>query len=110
MEFHDYLKEAPKVIQDLIELFKDHHCEFNNKATGDEQEAQRTQLLDLVQHIVMENQGGFYTNRKYERAEVEIQKQIQIIQQKYRAELEIAKRQLREEYEDKIRKLEDKLE
>lgn len=110
MEFHDYLKEAPKGIKDLMEQFKDHHCEFNNKATGAEQEAQRTQLLDLVQRIVMENQGGCYTNKIYQRAEVEIQKQIRIIQEQYRAEQEREKMQLREEYEEKIRKLEDKLE
>ncbi|KAK1335236.1 hypothetical protein QTO34_004820 [Cnephaeus nilssonii] len=53
MEFHDYLKEASEGIQDLIEQFKDCHCEFNNKATGAEQEAQRTQLLDLVQLIAV---------------------------------------------------------
>lgn len=110
MEFHDYLREAPQGIQDLMEQFKDRHCEFNNKAIGAEQEAQRTQLLGLVQRIVMENQGGFFTNKIYERAEVEIQKQIQIIQEQYRAELEREKMQLREEYEEKIRKLEDKLE
>ncbi|XP_036268638.1 GTPase IMAP family member 4 [Pipistrellus kuhlii] len=110
MDIHDYLKEATKSLQDLMEQFKNRHCEFNNKATGDEQEAQRTQLLDLVQCIVMENQGGFYTNKKYERAEVEIQKQIQTIQEQCRADLEREKRQLREEFEEKIRKLEDKWE
>ncbi|XP_054582140.1 GTPase IMAP family member 4-like [Eptesicus fuscus] len=110
MEFHDYLKEAPQGIQDLMEQFKDRHCEFNNKATGAEQEAQRTQLLDLVQRVVRENQEGFYTNKIYQKAEVEIQKQIQIIQEQCRAELEREKRQLREEYEEKIRKLEDKQE
>ncbi|XP_036184835.1 GTPase IMAP family member 4-like [Myotis myotis] len=110
MEFHDYLKEAPEAFQDLMEQFKDHHCEFNNKATGAEQEAQRAQLMDLVQRIVMENQGRCYTNKIYQRAEVEIQKQIQVIQEKCRAELEREKRQLREEYEEKIRKLEDKWE
>lgn len=110
MEFHDYLKAAPKGIQDLMEQFKDRHCEFNNKATGAEQEAQRTQLLDLVQRIVMENQGECYTNKNYGRAEVEIQKQIKTIQEQYRADLEREKRQLREEFGEKIRKLEDKLE
>ncbi|EPQ04832.1 GTPase IMAP family member 4 [Myotis brandtii] len=110
MEFHDYLKEAPQGIQDLIEQFKDRHCEFNNKATGAEQEAQRAQLLELVQRMVMENQGGCYTNNMYQRAEAEIQKQIQMIREQLREELEREKRQLKKEYEEKIRKLEDKLE
>uniref|UniRef100_G1PGY4 AIG1-type G domain-containing protein n=1 Tax=Myotis lucifugus TaxID=59463 RepID=G1PGY4_MYOLU len=105
MEFHDYLKEAPEGIQDLMEQFKDRHCEFNNKVTGTEQEAQRTQLLDLVQHMVKQNKVGFYSNKMYQRAEVEIQKQIQA-PEKYRAQLKREKRKLREEYEEKIRKLE----
>ncbi|XP_015417770.1 PREDICTED: GTPase IMAP family member 4, partial [Myotis davidii] len=110
MEFHDYLKEDPEGIQDLIEQFRGRHCEFNNKATGAEQEDQRAQLLELVQRMVMENEGGFYTNKMYQRAEVEIQKQIQVIQEQLREELEREKRQLVKEYEEKIRRLEDKLE
>ncbi|XP_036184852.1 GTPase IMAP family member 4-like [Myotis myotis] len=110
MELRDYLKEDPEGIQDLIEQFRGRHCEFNNKATGDEQEDQRAQLLELVQRMVMENEGGFYTNKMYQRAEVEIQKQIQIIQEQIREELERDKRQLVKEYEEKIRRLEDKLE
>ncbi|XP_005860773.1 PREDICTED: GTPase IMAP family member 4 isoform X1 [Myotis brandtii] len=110
MEFHDYLKEAPEGIQILMKQFKDRHCEFNNKATGAEQEAQRTQLLDLVQRMVKKNEGGFYTNKMYQRAEVEIQKQIQAKQEQYRAQLKKEKRQLKEEYKEKIRKLEDTVE
>ncbi|XP_045693785.1 GTPase IMAP family member 4-like isoform X2 [Phyllostomus hastatus] len=109
MEFCDYIKEAPKFIQDLRKDFKDRHCLFNNKATGAEQEAQRAQLLDLVQRMVMENEGGFYTNEMYQRAEEEIQKQIRVIEEQCRAELEREKKQIIEEYEKKIRNLEDKL-
>uniref|UniRef100_G1Q1Y4 AIG1-type G domain-containing protein n=1 Tax=Myotis lucifugus TaxID=59463 RepID=G1Q1Y4_MYOLU len=105
MEFHDFLQESPEGIQDLMEQFKDRHCEFNNK-TGAEQEAQRTQLLDLVQAMVMQNKGGLYSNKMYQRAEVEIQKQVLAISEKYRAQLKREKRKLREEHEEKIRKLE----
>ncbi|XP_023604610.1 GTPase IMAP family member 4-like, partial [Myotis lucifugus] len=66
MEFCDYLEEAPKGIQDLME------------------EAQRAQLLDLVQHMVMQNKGGCYTNKTYQKIEKEIQKQVQVKQEKYR--------------------------
>ncbi|KAK1335238.1 hypothetical protein QTO34_004822 [Cnephaeus nilssonii] len=93
-----------------MEQFKDCHSEFNNKATGAEQVDQRTQLLDLVQLMVMQNKRGCYTNKMYQRAEVEIQKQIQVKQEQYRAQMKIDKRKLRKEYEEKIRKLEDKQE
>ncbi|KAM7120679.1 GTPase IMAP family member 4-like [Molossus nigricans] len=110
MEFHDYLKDAPKFLQDLVAEFRDRHCVLNNKATGAEQEAQRAQLLDMVQRMVMENEGGFYTNHMFQRAEVEIQKRIQVIQEQSRAELEREKRQIRKEYEEIIRKLQDEQE
>ncbi|KAM8801010.1 GTPase IMAP family member 4-like isoform 1-T3 [Rhynchonycteris naso] len=110
MEFCDYLKEAPKGIQELMGQFTGRYCVFNNKATGAEQEAQRTELLELAQRTVRENGGAFFTNQNYERAEAEIQKQIQVIREQCRAELEREKRQLRVEYEEKIRWLEDGLE
>ncbi|XP_070463073.1 GTPase IMAP family member 4 isoform X1 [Equus przewalskii] len=108
--FRDYLKVAPKVIQELMKEFGDRYCLFNNKATGAEQEAQRAQLLALVEHVVMQNEGGCYTNEMYQRAEEEIQKQIEVLHERYRAELEREKALIREEYEEKIRKLEDELE
>uniref|UniRef100_A0A673UR38 GTPase IMAP family member 8 n=1 Tax=Suricata suricatta TaxID=37032 RepID=A0A673UR38_SURSU len=48
LNFHDYLKEAPEVIQQLVNKFGDRYCLFNNRATGAEQEVQRDQLLSLV--------------------------------------------------------------
>ncbi|XP_036102462.1 GTPase IMAP family member 4-like [Molossus molossus] len=84
MEFYDYLKEALKVLQDLVAEFRDCHCVLNNKATRAEQEAQRAHLLDMVQRVVMENGGGFYTNQMFQRAEVEIQKLIHVIQKQSR--------------------------
>ncbi|XP_036924608.1 GTPase IMAP family member 4-like, partial [Sturnira hondurensis] len=110
VEFCDYIKEAPEFIQNLMKEFKGRHCLFNNRATGAEQEAQRAHLLDLVQRMVMENEEGFYTNEMYQRAEKEIQKQIRVIEAQCRAELEREKKQIREEYEEKIRNLRNNLE
>ncbi|XP_012641591.1 GTPase IMAP family member 4 [Microcebus murinus] len=110
ISFHDYLQEAPKGIQELLSTFGGRYCVFNNRATGAEQEAQRAQLLALLQRMGRENGGGCYTNKLYGRAEQEIQKQIQVLQEKYRAELEREKAQIREEYESIIRNLRDKLE
>lgn len=109
-DFYDYLKEAPAGIQELVGKFHHRYCAFNNKATGAEQEAQRAQLLALVQHVMMSNGGRCYTNKMYQRAEEEIQKQILAVQEYYRAELEREKAQIRKEYEGKIRNLESELE
>ncbi|KAL2777849.1 GTPase IMAP family member 4 isoform 1 [Daubentonia madagascariensis] len=108
--FQKYLGEAPEGIKELIGKFSDRYCVFNNKAIGPEQEDQRAQLLALLQCLVRDNGGGCYTNKMYQKAEQEIQKQTQVVQGKYRAELEREKAQIREEYEEKIRNLKDELE
>lgn len=110
IDFRDYLKEAPEGIRELVGMFGGRCCVFNNRAKGAEQEAQRNQLLALVQRVVAENEGRCYTNKMYQKAEEEIQKQFQAMQELYRAELEREKEQIRREFEDKIRKLKDKLE
>ncbi|XP_059877086.1 GTPase IMAP family member 4 [Delphinus delphis] len=109
-DFRDYLKEAPEVIRELMDKFGDRYCVFNNRATGAEQEDQRQQLLVLVQRVVAECKGRCFTNNMYQKVEEEIQKQILVIQENYRAELERQKAQIRQEYEEKIRMLEDELE
>uniref|UniRef100_A0A452SZB1 GTPase, IMAP family member 4 n=1 Tax=Ursus maritimus TaxID=29073 RepID=A0A452SZB1_URSMA len=86
MSFDTFLEDAPDGIRELVDEFGDRYCVFNNRAEGAEQEAQRTQLLSLVQRVVVENKGGCYTNKMYQRAEEEIQKQVQVTQEFYRAE------------------------
>ena len=110
MDFHDYLKKAPTAIQELIHKFRDCYHVFNNKATGAEQEDQREQLLALVQDVVNKCKGRYYMNSQYQKTEEEIQKQIQVLQEYYRAELERAKAQIKQEFEEEIRKLKDELE
>ncbi|XP_008845501.2 GTPase IMAP family member 4-like [Nannospalax galili] len=109
-DFHEYLQEAPKVIRELLATFGDRYCVFNNKATGAEQEAQRTQLLTLAQDVVRGNGGGCYTNKMYEMAEEVIQKETRDLQERYRAEMEREKARIRKEYEEEIKNLKDQLE
>ncbi|KAB0375520.1 hypothetical protein FD755_012163 [Muntiacus reevesi] len=109
-DFHDYLKCVPTAIRELIRKFRDRYCVFNNNATGAEQESQREQLLALVQDMVDKCNGRYYTNSFYQKTEEEIQKQIQVLLENYRAELERAKAQIKQEFEEEIRKLKDELE
>ncbi|XP_037371400.1 GTPase IMAP family member 4 [Talpa occidentalis] len=110
IEFRDYLKGATDIIRELVGRFSDRYCLFNNRATGAELDAQRVQLLALVQHVVTQNGGGYYSNDLFQRAEEEIQRQTLVRQEHYRAEMEREKAQIRQEYEERIRKLEDQLE
>ena len=54
--------------------------------------------------------GRYYTNSLYQKTEEEIQKQIQVLQEYYRRELERAKAQIKQEFKEEIRKLKDELE
>lgn len=108
-DIHDYLRRAPRALQELVDKFGDRYCAFNNRATKAEQQVQRAELLSLVERVVSENKGEYYTNKMYQRAEKEIQKQIQVMQEHYRAELEREKRQIRKAYEEKIRELEQEI-
>ncbi|XP_055461429.1 GTPase IMAP family member 4-like [Psammomys obesus] len=109
-DIHEYLDTAPRSIQELIHEFENRYCLFNNKALRAEQEGQRTELLNLVQSMVRENGGRCFTNKMYETAEDVIQKQTLEMQERYKKELERELAQIRREYEEQIRDLEDKLE
>ncbi|XP_055962769.1 GTPase IMAP family member 4-like [Sorex fumeus] len=109
LDFSEYLENAP-VLQELIAKLGNGYCLFNNRATGAEQEAQRAQLVTLVEQVMTENKGTCYTNKYYQLVEREIQKQTHMIQEHYREELEKEKAQIREEYRKKMRNLEDNLE
>ncbi|KAM5255344.1 GTPase IMAP family member 4 [Ctenodactylus gundi] len=109
-DFRDYLRSAPEGVQELLRRFGDRCCAVNNRAQGAEREAQREHLLALVQRVVAENGGACYSNQVYQRAEAEIQKQVQLVQGGHRAALERALVRLREDYEEKVRFLENQLE
>ncbi|KAG8508990.1 GTPase IMAP family member 4 [Galemys pyrenaicus] len=102
-EFHDYLKDAPPFIRELVGKFSDRYCLSNNRATGAEMDAQRDELLALAQRVVMQNGGECYTNKIYQSAEEKIQKEILALQAQYRAELEREKAKIREEYERELK-------
>lgn len=109
-DIHEYLETAPEVLQELIYEFRNRYCLFNNKASGAEQEEQKRQLLALVQSMVRENDGKYFTNKMYESAEGVIQKQTWKKKEFYREELERERARIRREYEAEIRDLRDELE
>ncbi|XP_051008369.1 GTPase IMAP family member 4 [Acomys russatus] len=109
-DIHEYLNTAPEGIQELMCKFENRYCLFNNRASGAEQEDQRTQLLTLVQSIVRENYGRCFTNRMYESAEDVIQKQTLEVQKRYKEQLQRERMRIRQAYEEQIRDLEDQLE
>ncbi|GAB1290793.1 GTPase IMAP family member 4 [Apodemus speciosus] len=109
-DISEYLKTAPEVFREVIREFRNRYCLFNNRASGAEQEEQKTQLLTLIQSMVRENSGRCFTNKMYESAEDVIQKQTWKKQEFYRQELERERARIKWEYEEEIRDLRDQLE
>ncbi|XP_052029635.1 GTPase IMAP family member 4 [Apodemus sylvaticus] len=109
-DISEYLETAPEVLREVIREFQNRYCLFNNRASGAEQEEQKTQLLTLIQSMVRENGGRCFTNKMYESAEDVIQKQTWKKQEFYRQELERERARIKGEYEEEIRDLKDQLE
>ncbi|XP_072508378.1 GTPase IMAP family member 4-like [Notamacropus eugenii] len=111
IDLTQYLCETRnEALKDLIGQFDCRYCAFNNRATGNEQEAQLTELLSLVDQVTQKNGGSFYTNQMYQLAEKEIQKQVEALKRSHMQELERVKNKIRKEYEEEIKNLKEELE
>ncbi|KAK9395911.1 GTPase IMAP family member 8-like [Crotalus adamanteus] len=54
----EYVTESDnKALQELIQKCGNRYCGFNNKATGDERQAQVSELMKMVQSVVSKNEG-----------------------------------------------------
>ncbi|XP_075772997.1 stonustoxin subunit beta-like [Pelodiscus sinensis] len=63
---HDYVRHSDnKDLKRLIQACGNRYCAFNNRATGAEQTEQVSELVEVIQRMVQENGGGYYTNEMY---------------------------------------------
>lgn len=77
MKLEEYIKSAPAMLKTFINKCGGRTIAFNNNEKGD---AQNTQVKDLLAMILKnrENNGGkCYTNEMYERAEIQIKKEME---------------------------------
>ncbi|XP_025072340.1 immune-associated nucleotide-binding protein 6-like isoform X2 [Alligator sinensis] len=54
-----------KDLQALIRKCGERFCAFNNRATGEEQNEQANELMDMIQRMVQQNGGGYYSNKMH---------------------------------------------
>ncbi|XP_075773024.1 GTPase IMAP family member 2-like [Pelodiscus sinensis] len=63
---HDYVRYTDnKDLKGLIQACGNRYCAFNNKVTGAEQTEQVLELVEVIQRMVQENGGRYYTNEMY---------------------------------------------
>ncbi|XP_034615501.1 uncharacterized protein LOC117871856 [Trachemys scripta elegans] len=90
----DYLKDSSdKDLQKLMEKCGNRCCAFNNKAEGQEQEAQISELIEMTDEMVQQNGGSHYTNNMYKYAHMKLQEKIKILRENCKEEMERKERE-----------------
>ncbi|XP_032100935.1 GTPase IMAP family member 6 isoform X1 [Sapajus apella] len=63
----DYVRETDnEALTRLDVTLARRHCSFNNRAQGEEQEAQLQELMEKVEAILWESEGHYYSNKAYQ--------------------------------------------
>jgi chromosome segregation ATPase len=107
-----YVSSSPPQLRDLVRQCNDRCIGFNNRGSKSEKENQIKQLFKMIDTMVLNNGGTFYTNEMFEEAEKtlkrrmieikndlnrkkrkEIEEMEKNVQQKYKGTLENAKKQ-----------------
>ncbi|XP_071128541.1 GTPase IMAP family member 4-like [Mytilus edulis] len=91
-------------LREFLSKCRNRFIEFDNTLNGTSADSQVQRLLGMVEKMVRDNGGSHYTNEDYQKAELELQKQIE--ENKKEKEKEILKMQqeMRKEINDDLRK------
>ncbi|XP_007535891.2 GTPase IMAP family member 7-like isoform X2 [Erinaceus europaeus] len=96
-EVSDFIKESSMKLQSFIKECDGRICAFSNKAEGEEQEAQVQELLQLIEKMVKENRGAYFSDPIYKEVEERIKQQVEKLDKKYADELISARKLLEKE-------------
>ncbi|XP_048697903.2 uncharacterized protein LOC125632960 isoform X1 [Caretta caretta] len=89
MTLDEYLKALDdKDLQKLMEKCGNRCCTFNNKAKGQDQEAQISELITITDKMVQMKGGLHYTNNIYKYAHMKLQEKIKLLRESCKEEME----------------------
>ena len=61
----EFVKECPEFLKELISKCNNRYLAVNNVASCEEKAKQQQQILEVVNRIITENKGQFYSNSVY---------------------------------------------
>ncbi|VDH99297.1 Hypothetical predicted protein [Mytilus galloprovincialis] len=99
-----FIEKLTPRLKEFLSKCEYRYVEFDNTLEGISAESQVQRLLDVVDNMVRENGGLHYTNKDYQDAEIELQRQIAEIKQKNELERMKIEEKMRKEISDDIRK------
>lgn len=107
IELMDHIKTVPPNLRAFIKKCDGRVIAFNNRLTGEQQDAQVDELLTMILDNIRKNGGDCYTNEMYDEAEKLLKKREEEILQKAneerKKELEEIEKKLSKQYELKIK-------
>lgn len=107
----DYIQGSPEDLKTFIAKCNNRVIAFNNKAASHEKEKQVKDLLKLIDDMVCQNKGEFFTNDMYHAAEEMMRRRQDQIdkerEEKHEEEIKAVKRMLEEEVSSNWKKQND---
>lgn len=102
----DHIKTVPHDLQMFIKECGGRIIAFNNKLKGDEQDGQVVELLSMILDNIKANNGDYYTNEMYKKAEAEMKKRekelIEKANEERKKEIEGIEKKVSEKYETQL--------
>ncbi|XP_051819059.1 GTPase IMAP family member 7-like [Antechinus flavipes] len=64
---HDFVKKSDANLQSLVKECRGRYCAFNNKAEGNERETQVKKLLNIIEKMMKDNNGEYFSDEIYQK-------------------------------------------
>ncbi|XP_020833550.1 GTPase IMAP family member 7 isoform X2 [Phascolarctos cinereus] len=79
----DFVKEADESLQSLVRDCNRRYCAFSNKAEGNEKEAQVNELLAIIEKMMQDNEGKYFSEKIYQKTHKSLKNRRKVLREIY---------------------------
>ncbi|XP_072508377.1 GTPase IMAP family member 9-like [Notamacropus eugenii] len=97
----DFVKESDENLQSLVQECRGRYCAFNNKAQGNETEARENMLLKIIEKMVQDNQGKYFSEKIYQETHESLKNRRKDLKEIYTKQRENDLQIIEQEYANK---------